>query len=157
VAPAMTATQFPPRGTADAVRTARPALGECLREGRITDLLVLFGDTPLLRSETIAALLATRRRAPAAAVAVAGFRPADPALYGSLVLGPHSDLLRFVEARDAVFPERKMGLCRGGIRAIAARRAFDLVDRIGNGNAKREFYLTDIVSIAREQGLECRY
>jgi bifunctional UDP-N-acetylglucosamine pyrophosphorylase/glucosamine-1-phosphate N-acetyltransferase len=64
--------------------------------------------------------------------------------------------LRIVEARDADPDERAIGLCNGGIMAIDARHAFDLVDRIGNDNAKREFYLTDIVAIARAQGLSCR-
>ncbi len=154
VTPARTAVQSPPRGTADAVRTARPALAECL--GRIDDVLVLYGDTPLLRSETIAGLLAARRQHPAAAVAVAGFRPADPAPYGRLVQGDDGGLQRFVEARDASPAERAIGLCNGGIMAIAARQGLDLLDRIGNDNAKREFYLTDLVGLAREAGLACR-
>ncbi len=60
--------------------------------------------------------------------------------------------LRIVEAKDASAEERAIGLCNGGIMAIDARLAFDLVDRIGNDNAKREFYLTDIVAIARARG-----
>src|SRR5579864_2534962 len=147
VAPATTVTQDPPRGTGDAVRVALPALAE--RLGELSDVLVLFGDAPLLRTETIAALLAARRAAPAVAVAVAGMRPADPAAYGRLVLGVDGDLLRIVEAREASDEERAIGLCNGGIMAIAARHARDLVDRIGNDNAKREYYLTDIVAIAR--------
>ena len=154
VRPAATAVQSPPRGTADAVRAARPALAD--RLDGIADVLVLFGDTPLLRSETLAALLAERRRAPAAAVAVAGFRPTDAAAYGRLVEATDGSLLRIVEARDANTEERAIGLCNGGIMAIEARHLFDLVDRIGNDNAKREFYLTDIVAIARERGLSCR-
>jgi bifunctional UDP-N-acetylglucosamine pyrophosphorylase / glucosamine-1-phosphate N-acetyltransferase len=154
VAPATTVTQFPPRGTGDAVRVALPALAE--RLGELSDLRVLFGDTPLLRTETIAALLAARRAAPAAAVAVAGMRPADAAAYGRLVLGADGDLLRIVEARDASAEERAIGLCNGGIMAIDARLARELVDRIGNDNIKREYYLTDIVAIACAQGFGCR-
>ncbi len=148
--------QDPPRGTGDAVRIARAALADRLGEGDITDILVLFGDTPLLRSETIAALLEERRRPPQAAVAVAGFRPADPGPYGRLVLDRDGGLVRIVEARDAKADERAIGLCNGGIMAIAARRAFDLVDRIGNTNAKHEFYLTDIVALARRETMSCR-
>jgi bifunctional UDP-N-acetylglucosamine pyrophosphorylase/glucosamine-1-phosphate N-acetyltransferase len=154
VAPAATVVQSPPRGTGDAVRVALPALAD--RLGELSDLLVLFGDTPLLRTETIAALLAARRAAPAAAVAVAGMRPADAAAYGRLVLGVDGDLLRIVEARDASEEERAIGLCNGGIMAIEARHARDLLDRIGNDNVKREYYLTDIVAIARARGLSCR-
>jgi bifunctional UDP-N-acetylglucosamine pyrophosphorylase/glucosamine-1-phosphate N-acetyltransferase len=160
VGPALPVTQFPPRGTGDAVRAARPVLGPLLADriaqDGIDDLLVLFGDAPLLRTETIAALLDARRRPPAAAVAVAGMWPADPGLYGRLVLGPDGTLDRIVEARDANATELAIGLCNGGIMALDARHAFDLVDRIGNDNAKREFYLTDIIAIARDQGLTCR-
>jgi bifunctional UDP-N-acetylglucosamine pyrophosphorylase / glucosamine-1-phosphate N-acetyltransferase len=156
VAPALSVVQSPPRGTGDAVRAARPALADCLARSGITDIVVLFGDTPLLRAETIAELIDTRRREPQAAVAVAGMRPADPAAYGRLVLGDDGALLRIVEARDADAAERAIGLCNGGIMALDARHAFDLLDRIGNDNAKREFYLTDIVAIGRAQGLSCR-
>jgi bifunctional UDP-N-acetylglucosamine pyrophosphorylase/glucosamine-1-phosphate N-acetyltransferase len=156
VAPLPTAVQSSPCGTADAVRSARPALANLLSGGGLDDILVLFGDAPLLRTETIAALLETRRRKPAAAVAVAGFRPADPGPYGRLVRDCDGGLLRIVEARDAGPEEEQIGLCNGGIMAITARCAFDLLDRIGNDNAKREYYLTDIVALARDQGLLCR-
>jgi bifunctional UDP-N-acetylglucosamine pyrophosphorylase / glucosamine-1-phosphate N-acetyltransferase len=148
--------QDPPRGTGDAVRIARTALADRLAADDITDIIVLFGDTPLLRTETIAALLEARRRAPQAAVAVAGFRPADPGPYGRLVLDRDGGLARIVEARDASTEERAIGLCNGGIMALSVRRAFELVDRIGNKNAKGEFYLTDIVALAREEALSCR-
>src|SRR3954471_575796 len=157
VAPLPTATQFPPRGTGDAVRTARPVLADRLAgDARIADIVVLYGDTPLISTETIAALLEARRRAPEAAVAVAGFRPAAAAAYGRLVLDRDGGLARIVEARDAARDELAIGLCNGGIMAIAARYAFDLLDEIGNDNAKREFYLTDIVEIANRRGLGCR-
>ena len=156
VTPAQTVVQDPPRGTADAVRAARPALAARLSEGGVEDVLVLFGDAPLLRTETIDALLDARRRAPGAAVAIAGMRPADPGPYGRVVVGRDGEVLRITEARDASPEERAIGLCNGGIMAIAARHAFDLLDRIGNDNAKREFYLTDIVATARDHGLSCR-
>ncbi len=156
VAPAPIVIQSPPRGTGDAVRAARPALADRLAQGGVTDIIVLFGDTALLRAETIAELLDSRRRAPEVAVAVAGMRPADPAPYGRLVLDRDGALMSIVEAKDASAAERAIGLCNGGIMAIDSRHAFGLVDRIGNDNAKREFYLTDIVAIARTQGLSCR-
>jgi bifunctional UDP-N-acetylglucosamine pyrophosphorylase / glucosamine-1-phosphate N-acetyltransferase len=156
VAPAATAIQSPPRGTADAVRAARPMLAERLAEGSVDTVLVLFGDTPLLRSETIAGLLAAQRCEPASAVTVAGMRPADPGPYGRLVQDRDGSLVRIVEARDARPDERAIGLCNGGIMAIDAHHLFSLVDRIGNDNAKREYYLTDIVALARDAGLQCR-
>ena len=154
--PATTVIQSPARGTADAVKIARAALAERLAAGDIDDVVVLYGDTPLLRSETISALLDERRRSPQAGVAVAGFRPADPSGYGRLVVGPDGTLTRIVESRDARDEEQAIGLCNGGLMAIATRRAFDLVDRIGNINAKREFYLTDIVALARSELLASR-
>jgi len=156
VAPSPTVVQAPPRGTGDAVRAARPILAESLAADGVCDVLVLYGDTPLLRPETIAELLAARRRQPEAAVAVAGMRPVDPAPYGRLVTDAGGALLRIVEAKDAGAAEQAIGLCNGGIMAIDGRHVFDLVDRIGNDNAKREYYLTDIVAIARAEGLLCR-
>ncbi len=156
VAPAKTAVQSPPRGTGDAVRSAKSALASRLKKGDIADVVVLFGDAPMLRPGAIAALLAERRRIPAAAIVAAGMRPVDPSLYGRFVLDPDGGLARIVEARDASPAEREIGLCNGGIMAIDARHLFDLIDKIGNDNAKREFYLTDIVAIARAQGLACR-
>ena len=156
VAPAKAAVQSPARGTGDAVRAAKPALGSRLKKGDIADVVVLFGDAPMLRPEAIEALLAERRRAPAAAIVAAGMRPGDPGPYGRFVLDPDGGLARIVEARDATPEERQIGLCNGGIMAIDSRHLFDLVDRIGNDSAKREFYLTDIVGIARAQGLICR-
>ena len=156
VMPAKTAIQSPPRGTGDAVRAAQTTLGPRLAKGDIADVLILYGDTPLLRPETLEALLKERRRAPGAAIAAAGFRPADPSPYGRFVLDPDGTLARIVETRDASPEERKIGLCNGGIMAVDARCLFDLVDKIGNDNAKREFYLTDIVALARAQGLACR-
>ena len=156
VAPAKTAVQSPPRGTGDAVKAARAALEKRLAKGDIADVVILFGDAPMLRPEAIAALLKERRRAPAAAIVAAGMRPADPGPYGRFVLDPDGGLARIVEARDATAEERQIGLCNGGIMAVDSRHLFDLVDRIGNDNAKREFYLPDIVAIARAQGLSCR-
>ena len=156
VAPAKIAVQSPPRGTGDAVRAAQPVLAGRLVEGDIGEVVVLFADTALLRPETIKALLKERRRAPAAAIAAAGFRPANPSPYGRFVLDRDGTLARIVEARDATPAECEIGLCNGGIMAIEARHLFDLVAQIGNKNAKREFYLTDIVAIARAAGLSCR-
>jgi bifunctional UDP-N-acetylglucosamine pyrophosphorylase/glucosamine-1-phosphate N-acetyltransferase len=157
VAPLPTVIQSPPRGTGDAVRTARAVLADLLPGApELADIGVLYGDTPLLGTETIAMLIEARRRAPEAAAAVAGFRPAEPGSYGRLVLDRDGGLARIVEAKDAGPDELAIGLCNGGIMAIDARHAFDLIDSIGNDNAKREFYLTDIVGVANRRGLSCR-
>src|SRR6266851_9188200 len=150
------AVQATPRGTGDAALAAAPALADLLAEDRLDDVLVLFGDTPLLTSGTFAALLAERRRQPAAAVVVLGMRPPDPGAYGRLVRGPSGEIEAIVEAKDATADERAIGLCNSGVMAVDARRLLALLKSIGTDNAKGEYYLTDIVAIARRQGLPCR-
>ena len=114
--------QDPPLGTGDAVRTAMRALdGRLAPQGSIDDVLVLYGDTPFLATETLSRLLAERRRT-AAAVLVSGMRPADPGPYGRFVLAPDGALERIVEAADAGPEEQAIGLVNGGIMVIEARR-----------------------------------
>ena len=156
VAPAACVVQGPPRGTGDAVRTALAALaGRLEPEGSIKDVLVLYGDTPLLRGETMARLLETQQQAPAA-VLLAGMRPADPGPYGRLVAAPDGGVLRIVEGADAGPEERSIGLCWGGLMLIRARHLPGLVDALDCNNAQNEFYLTAIVGLATGKGLECR-
>src|SRR5271168_4493909 len=155
-APAETVVQDPPLGTGDAVRTAMRALdGRLAPRGSIEDVLVLYGDTPFLATETLSRLLAERRRT-AAAVLVSGMRPADPGAYGRFVLGADGTLERIVEAADAGPEEQAIGLVNGGIMVIEASRLAEFLDALDSDNAKREFYLTDVVAIARRKGLACR-
>ena len=156
VEPAQSVVQDPPLGTGDAVRAGLACLqGRLAPKGEIEDLLVLFGDTPLLTSETLADFMAERRRV-SAAVLVAAMRPTDPGAYGRLVLSTDGTLDRIVETVDATPEERAIGLVNGGIMVIAARHAGDLVDALDRDNAKGEFYLTDVVALARRRGLACR-
>ncbi|HEY1796508.1 MAG TPA: bifunctional UDP-N-acetylglucosamine diphosphorylase/glucosamine-1-phosphate N-acetyltransferase GlmU [Stellaceae bacterium] len=147
VAPATVAIQVEARGTGHAVQAAETAL-----TAAVDTVLVLFGDTPLVCAETLERLLAARKGG--AAVVIAGMRPADPSPYGRLVEDGEG-IARIVEAKDATPEEFAIDLCNGGIMAIDARRAFDLVGRIGCDNAKAEYYLTDIVALARADGLRC--
>src|SRR5215813_6998049 len=156
VAPAESVLQDPPLGTGDAVRTALHALGCRLAPpGPIEDVLVLYGDTPLLRGETLARLLAEQKRAPAA-VLLAGMRPVDPGPYGRIVSSPDGASLRIVEAADATPEESAIGLCWGGLMLIRARQICELIEALDRNNAKREFYLTGIVGLATDKGLQCR-
>jgi bifunctional UDP-N-acetylglucosamine pyrophosphorylase/glucosamine-1-phosphate N-acetyltransferase len=150
VAPVPVAIQDPPLGTGHAVLAARKNL-----EGFQGDVLVLFGDTPLLTKATVERMIEARRGSGDPAVAVLGFRPDDPGLYGRLVTDKSGALVRIVEARDAGDEERKIGLCNAGIMAIDGKRLFALLDEVGNDNAKKEYYLTDIVAIARGKGWGC--
>ncbi len=111
----------------------------------------MFADTPLVRGETL-----RRLRAPlatGAAVAVLGFRAADPTGYGRLITA-NGRLLAIREDKDATAAERKITLCNGGLMALRGDVALAILERIGNDNAKGEFYLTDAVAVARDMGLE---
>jgi bifunctional UDP-N-acetylglucosamine pyrophosphorylase/glucosamine-1-phosphate N-acetyltransferase len=134
------------RGTADAVLAARKAIAR-----GADDILVMFADTPLVRPETLTGLRSALRRG--AAVAVLGFRPADPAGYGRL-LTRGEELLAIREDRDATPDERKIALCNGGLMALSGKTALAILGRIGNANSKGEFYLTDAVAIAHDMGLK---
>ncbi len=151
VAPLPTVVQETQAGTADAVNAAEEVL-----QGVAADtILVLFGGDPLIRTETLARMVAAR--AEGAAVVVLGFRAADPSGYGRLVLDGEGNLQAIVEDKDADAAERSIDLCNAGAMAIEARRLFELTRRIGNDNAKGEYYLTDIVGLARAEGLDCTH
>lgn len=149
-------------GTGHAVKVAVEALeraGSATGEEASTDggedVLILYGDTPLVTPATMRRLLAAR--APdggRAAVRVLGFRPADAAEYGRLILDRRGAVERIVEYRDADEGERAVGLCNSGIMAVDAGALPGLLRAIGNDNAKGEYYLTDIVAIARDKGLQ---
>jgi len=133
-------------GTAHAVLAARDAIAR-----GVDDLLVAFGDTPLISAETFA-----RMRAPlknGAALAVLGFRAADPTGYGRLLI-EGGKLVAIREQADASAEERKVTLCNAGVMAFDGRRALKILDKIGNANNKGEYYLVDAVTIVRDMGLE---
>ena len=131
-------------GTAHAVSQARDALA-----GFDGDALVLYGDTPFIRAETLAAMTAARLTHD---IVVLGFEAADPGRYGRLIL-KDDQLDRIVEYKEATDEERSVKLCNSGVVAANAATLFDLIDAVGNDNAAGEYYLTDIIGIARARGL----
>ncbi|WP_349364636.1 MAG: bifunctional UDP-N-acetylglucosamine diphosphorylase/glucosamine-1-phosphate N-acetyltransferase GlmU [Roseitalea porphyridii] len=141
-------TQHEQLGTANAVSAALPAIEE-----GFDDVLVLFGDTPLVTPDTLGA--ARAGLADGADLVVVGFRPADPHGYGRLI-EQDGQLVAIREHKDATDEERAIGFCNGGLMAFAGAHLAGLLDAIGNDNAKGEFYLTDAVQIARERGLTVR-
>ncbi|MGI9492860.1 MAG: bifunctional UDP-N-acetylglucosamine diphosphorylase/glucosamine-1-phosphate N-acetyltransferase GlmU [Geminicoccaceae bacterium] len=145
--PTAIATQDPPLGTGHALMAARDSLPA---DG---DVLVLYGDTPLLTAETLRQLLA-RRREVDAAVAVFGFRPPDPAGYGRLRFDGEG-LAALVEERHADEDLKRDGLCNAGIMAMDAARLGTLLDCLEVKQPKGEYYLTDIVEHARARGWSC--
>jgi bifunctional UDP-N-acetylglucosamine pyrophosphorylase / glucosamine-1-phosphate N-acetyltransferase len=134
------------RGTAHAVLAARKAI-----KRKCDDILVMFSDTPLVRPETLKRL--RKALSDGAAIAVLGFKSDNPAGYGRLLMhGP--ELLAIREERDASIEERNIKFCNGGLMALAGKHALAILERIGNANAKGEYYLTDAVAIARDMGLK---
>lgn len=148
VAPHPTAVQTDRLGTAHALQQAQAAL-----DGFAGTVLVLYGDTPLITAETLSVMVAERERLDAGAV-VLGFCPAEPGAYGRLVTGD-SGLEAIVEAKDATSDQLAIPLCNSGVMALDGARLWDWLGRIGNDNAKGEYYLTDLVALARADGRVC--
>jgi bifunctional UDP-N-acetylglucosamine pyrophosphorylase / glucosamine-1-phosphate N-acetyltransferase len=134
------------RGTAHAVLAARKALAR-----GADDVVVAFADTPLVSPATFARLRAAL--ADGAGVAVLAFRPADPTGYGRVLADAAGRLLAIREEKDASPAERAVALCNAGLMALDGKAALAILDRIGDDNAKREFYLTDAVAVAHAMGI----
>ena len=139
-----TALQAEQLGTGHAVAQAEDALA-----GFDGDVLILYGDVPLVRAETMRAMLERLNAADAPAVVVLGFRPADPGAYGRLIVAEGGDRLeKIVEYKDASDAERAVTLCNTGLMAARSADLFALLGRLGNDNAAGEYYLTDVVEMS---------
>ena len=149
-APHPTVVQAERLGTAHAVMAAGEAL-----VGSAGDVLIAYADTPLISAETFRKVLAARQAPPHPAIVVLGFRPEDPGAYGRLVTNADGGLEAIVEAKDATPEQLSIGLCNSGMMAVDAARLPELLARVGNDNAKGEYYLTDLVHLARAEGLAC--
>jgi bifunctional UDP-N-acetylglucosamine pyrophosphorylase/glucosamine-1-phosphate N-acetyltransferase len=152
VAPWPVAIQEDRLGTGHAVGTAAAALS-----GFVGDVLIVYGDTPLISAATLRRMIAARHAPPRPAVVVLGFEPADPGGYGRLVTDGDGALQAIVEAKDASPAELALRLCNSGVMAVDGAQLFPLLARVGNANAKGEYYLTDIVGLARADGLACGF
>lgn len=144
-----TAVQDPPLGTGHAVLAARDALA-----GFEGDVIVTYADVPLLTEAAIAPLFDLREAG--ADLAVLGFEAADPGAYGRLILSGPDTLLAIVEAKDASTAERRIRACNSGVLAADAGLLFELLGKVGNANAKGEYYLTDVVGLANGAGRRVR-
>ena len=133
-------------GTAHAVLAARDAIAR-----GADDVLIVFGDTPLISAATLARLRAPLQAG--AALAVLGFRAADPTGYGRLLV-EEGRLLAIREHADASAAQRAIDLCNAGVMAFDGRKALEILDNIGQANVKGEYYLTDAVGIVRDLGLQ---
>ena len=141
------AVQQQQKGTGDAVRSALPAL-----TGRIDTVLVLYGDTPLMRAETLAMLLEKTGQCD---IAVLGMRVADPTGYGRLITDAAGRLEQIVECKDAIPAQKKITLCNSGIMAIRSKYLPELLAKLSTQNASNEYYLTDIIAHANNAKLRC--
>jgi bifunctional UDP-N-acetylglucosamine pyrophosphorylase/glucosamine-1-phosphate N-acetyltransferase len=146
-APYKTAVQKEQLGTGHAVRCAKEALKDF--DGQV---LVIFGDTPLITKKTFMKAVDVIKSG--YAVCVLGFRPEDAGRYGRLKMNG-SELMGIVEYKDATEEERQIDFCNSGCMGFDGKYLFDILDRIGNENAAKEYYLTDAVEIARSMGLKC--
>ena len=131
-------------GTGHAVSQAKSALADCTG-----DVIVLYGDTPFVRPETLQALLAARKTAD---IVVLGFQAANAGRYGRLVM-QGSAVSRIVEYKDASEQERAITFCNSGVICAKADVLFSLLEAVGNDNASKEYYLTDIVQLANDRNL----
>ncbi len=146
---ATTAYQIAKEGTGAAVLSAKDA---ATQKDRVT--FILYGDTPLIRPETLSAMreVLTEKNA---VLTVLGMHPKEPGKYGRLDCNTAGELEAIIEYKDASDAQRAITLCNSGVMAVRSDLLFSLLDEVTNDNAAGEYYLTDIVAIARGRGLTC--
>jgi bifunctional UDP-N-acetylglucosamine pyrophosphorylase/glucosamine-1-phosphate N-acetyltransferase len=144
---ATVAVQAEQLGTGHAVAQAAPSL-----PGFDGDVLVLYGDVPLVQAETMARMLDRLNAPDAPAAVVLAFRPADPLSYGRVIAAANGTILKMVEHKDATDEERAVNLCNSGLLAMRAADLWALLDRVGNDNSAGEYYLPDVVMLAAAEG-----
>jgi bifunctional UDP-N-acetylglucosamine pyrophosphorylase/glucosamine-1-phosphate N-acetyltransferase len=129
-------------GTGHAVAQAHDALA-----GFAGDVLILYGDVPLVSATTMRAMIDRLNRGDEPRAVVLGFRPADAAAYGRIIADGQGVIGKMVEYKDASEAERAVTLCNSGLMAVRSTDLFVLLDSIGNDNAAGEYYLPDIVML----------
>lgn len=147
-APHAIAIQPEPKGTANAVKAALPALG-----GIGGDVLILNGDTPLVGLQTLERL-ATLRHQSGAGIAMLAMELPDPAGYGRVLVRDADTVACIVEDRDASPEEKEIPLCNAGVYCVDGARLGKWIDAVGRKNAQEEYYLTDVVECAARDGAQ---
>ena len=147
---ARTCLQEPQLGTGHAVQQAEEELA-----GFTGDVLVLYGDVPFVKGETMQAMLDRLHEADRPKVVVLGFEPDDALSYGRVIADAEGRIAKMVEFKDASEEERGCRLCNSGLMAARAEDMFALLRRVGNDNAQGEYYLPDIVNISIADGETC--
>ena len=146
---AQLAVQEPQFGTGHAVQQAQGALA-----GFDGDVLILYGDVPFVPTATMQAMVERLNAADMPAVVVLAFEPEDPTGYGRVIV-EDGRIIKMVEQKDATEAEKAVKLSNSGLMAVKARDLFPLLNRVTDDNAQKEYYLTDIVNIAHEDGRIC--
>lgn len=146
VKPFPTAIQTITNGTAGAALAAKDHFRNF--DG---DILVLFGDMPLMTAESMQKIVDIRRQFPAIGLVFSGMRVEQPNTYGKMILNEDGTLEHIVEHKDATPEQKKITLCNGGIMAADGTRLFDWIEKISNNNAQGEFYLSDLPAVARKE------
>jgi bifunctional UDP-N-acetylglucosamine pyrophosphorylase/glucosamine-1-phosphate N-acetyltransferase len=147
VKPHKTVIQETRNGTAGALMTALPLL-----QGFTGDVMVLLGDAPLIRPETLKYLLATRNQEPRTGMAVLGIELPDPTGYGRMIMSQDGILQKIVEEKDASPSQKNIHLVNSGAMCIDGARLKRWLNKVDNKNAQKEFYMTDLPEIAAQDG-----
>ncbi len=140
--PVSIAWQHEQLGTGHAVAQAKEALA-----GFAGDVLILYGDVPLVSAATLARMVERLSDGIEPRAVVLGFRPEDAGAYGRIIAGNDGTIEKMVEYKDASAEERGIELCNSGLMAVRSADLFVLLDRIDNSNAAGEYYLPDIVML----------
>ena len=143
------AIQAEQKGTGHAVQQAAKAL-----EGYDGPVIVLYGDTPFVRADTLERMLDRLDGDGGLGIVVLASSPDDPLKYGRIILGEGDRIAKMVEYKDATDEERAVRLCNSGMMAVRANDLFRWLGQVGNNNAAGEYYLPDIVGIAAAEGRE---
>ena len=142
-----TALQAEQKGTGHAVQMAEEAMA-----GFEGSVLILYGDTPFVTEETLRRMLDRLAAEDDPGVVVLASSPADGKTYGRVILGEGDRISKMVEYKDANEAERAVKLCNSGMMAVGSADLFRWLTKVGNANAAGEYYLPDIVMIAKDEG-----
>jgi bifunctional UDP-N-acetylglucosamine pyrophosphorylase/glucosamine-1-phosphate N-acetyltransferase len=142
-----TALQAEQKGTGHAVQMAEQELA-----GFDGSVLILYGDTPFVTEATLGRMLDRLARPDDPGVVVLASSPADGKTYGRVILGEGDHISKMVEFKDANEAERAVKLCNSGMMAVGSKDLFRWLGQVGNANAASEYYLPDIVMIAKDEG-----
>ncbi|MCJ7421967.1 bifunctional UDP-N-acetylglucosamine diphosphorylase/glucosamine-1-phosphate N-acetyltransferase GlmU [Sphingomicrobium astaxanthinifaciens] len=134
-------------GTGHAVQQAQAALA-----GHVGPVILLFGDVPMVRAETMRAMVERLEADDKPGIVALGFEPEDTKAYGRIITMGDDRIDKMVEHKDASPEERRCRMCNSGMMAVEGASLFDWLAEVDNDNAAGEYYLPDIVNIAKREG-----